>query len=160
MAVASKLGGVILLEQLAHVNPFVMERTLRLFRSGPSAPSLWDALVYETGPGKSLIQGFSITYIPCSSRLSEVEAWNVLLLEAGGEEPLASRIPSFGNNLKLSPLDWQYWTQPQEKACGGQPCQWPRGKVLGGGSAINDMIYNRGNRYDYDTWAELGKCVK
>ncbi|XP_069687311.1 glucose dehydrogenase [FAD, quinone]-like [Periplaneta americana] len=91
-----------------------------------------------------------------ANRLSEVEDWNVLLLEAGGEEPFESQIPAFGNNLKLSYLDWQYTTEPESTSCGGEPCQWPRGKVLGGGSSINDMIYNRGNRYDYDLWEQWG----
>jgi choline dehydrogenase len=90
-------------------------------------------------------------------RLSEVSSWKVLLLEAGGEEPYQADIPAFGQNLKLSALDWQYWTQPQNTSCGGAPCQWPRGKVLGGGSTINDMIYNRGNRLDFDYWSELGE---
>ncbi|PSN40380.1 hypothetical protein C0J52_11848 [Blattella germanica] len=89
-------------------------------------------------------------------KLSEVKEWKILLLEAGGEEPHVSYIPAFGNNLKLTPLDWQFWTEPQKNSCGGKPCQWPRGKVLGGGSAINDMIYNRGNKYDYEGWAKLG----
>jgi choline dehydrogenase-like flavoprotein len=92
-------------------------------------------------------------------RLSEVPSWKVLLLEAGGEEPYEADIPAFGQNLKLSALDWQYWTEPENTSCGGAPCQWPRGKVLGGGSSINDMIYNRGNRLDYDHWSDLGEYV-
>lgn len=91
-----------------------------------------------------------------ANRLSEVCGWKVLLLEAGGEEPFEADIPAFGQNLKLGALDWQYWTEPENTSCGGAPCPWPRGKVLGGGSSINDMIYNRGNRFDYDHWSDLG----
>ena len=92
--------------------------------------------------------------------MSEIGNWSIALFEAGGEEPAVADIPAFGNDLKLSNLDWQYWTQPQSNACAGQPCQWPRGKVLGGGSTINDMIYNRGNKYDYDGWANLGTYLQ
>lgn len=57
-----------------------------------------------------------------------------------------------------SSLDWKYSTQPQEKACkaGNGICYWPRGKVMGGSSTINAMIYIRGNQKDYDDWANLG----
>ena len=51
--------------------------------------------------------------------------------------------------------DWGYRTVPQA-ACAGRELHWPRGKVLGGSSALNGMIYARGHRSDYDTWAYLG----
>lgn len=55
--------------------------------------------------------------------------------------------------------DWQYKTQRDPNFCRGLRggvCNWPRGKVLGGSSTINSLIYLRGNRRDYDTWAEMG----
>ncbi|CAN8023049.1 unnamed protein product [Ixodes persulcatus] len=61
--------------------------------------------------------------------------------------------------MQMSPLDWKYRTEPQETSCfglEGRASPWPRGKVLGGSSVLNYMIYVRGNRHDYDTWEEMG----
>lgn len=63
------------------------------------------------------------------------------------------------NYLWGSSIDWSYETQPQAKACKGRKknvCLWPRGKVMGGCSSINLMMYIRGNKNDYDNWAYLG----
>lgn len=54
-----------------------------------------------------------------ANRLSEVEGWNVLLLEAGGDETLMSDIPGAAKYLQLTDLDWQYQTEPQPGACLG-----------------------------------------
>lgn len=56
-------------------------------------------------------------------------------------------------------IDWGYYTEPSENYCLGFKngrCYWPRGKTLGGSSAINGMVYLRGNRKDYDSWAAAG----
>lgn len=61
--------------------------------------------------------------------------------------------------LQHSTLDWEFETEPSNKYCLAMPdgvCSWPRGKVLGGCSTINAMMYVRGNRRDYDEWARLG----
>ncbi|XP_069699184.1 glucose dehydrogenase [FAD, quinone]-like [Periplaneta americana] len=91
-----------------------------------------------------------------ANRLSEIEHWSVLLLEAGGEEPAILSVPSFRDFGYDSRVDWGHRTQPQEGVCGGDPCDWPRGKALGGTTVLNSMIYNRGNRRDYDYWASTG----
>ncbi|XP_069699185.1 glucose dehydrogenase [FAD, quinone]-like [Periplaneta americana] len=91
-----------------------------------------------------------------ANRLSEIDEWNILLLEAGGEEPLEIDVPAFRDYAYHSRIDWDFKTQPQEEVCGGSPCPWPRGKALGGTTVFNSMIYNRGNRRDYDHWAALG----
>jgi len=94
-----------------------------------------------------------------ASRLSEIPDWNVLLLEAGPDENEITDVPSLAAYLQLTKLDWKYKTEPTGKAClamkGGR-CNWPRGKVLGGSSVLNYMLYVRGNRYDYDHWESLG----
>ncbi|OXA40594.1 glucose dehydrogenase [FAD, quinone] [Folsomia candida] len=95
-----------------------------------------------------------------TNRLSEVKEWNVLLLEAGVDEPeMISNAPALAAYLQLSPVDWQYKTEPMPTAClgleGGRS-NWPRGKVLGGSSVLNYMLYVRGNRRDYDQWEEMG----
>ncbi|XP_047510840.1 glucose dehydrogenase [FAD, quinone]-like isoform X2 [Pieris napi] len=94
-----------------------------------------------------------------ASRLSEIHNWRVLLLEAGGDETEISDVPLLAGYLQLSKLDWKYKTEPQGTTClameGGR-CNWPRGKVLGGSSVLNYMLYLRGNKKDYDTWESLG----
>lgn len=68
-----------------------------------------------------------------AGRLSEVPDWNVLLLEAGGDEPPGSAVPSMVINYHgLPDIDWNYKTEPEKKACLGYPehrCTWIRGKV-------------------------------
>ncbi|XP_036338480.1 glucose dehydrogenase [FAD, quinone] [Rhagoletis pomonella] len=94
-----------------------------------------------------------------ASRLSEVRNWSVLLLEAGGDEPMLAELPMLYPIFQRTPLDWKYRTEPSDRYClamEGQTCFWPRAKVLGGGSSINAMMHVRGNRRDYDHWAELG----
>lgn len=94
-----------------------------------------------------------------ANRLTEVSDWTVLLLEAGGDPPLSSEIPPIFHSLQEKEEDWQYVTEPQEYAClgmEGHRCNWPRGKVLGGSSVINAMLYVRGNRRDFDNWAAAG----
>lgn len=61
-------------------------------------------------------------------------------------------------HLQKTNVDWAYYAEPSKKASLGLPkgSFWPRGKTLGGSSAINAMFYLRGNRRDYNTWEELG----
>ncbi|XP_068081174.1 glucose dehydrogenase [FAD, quinone] [Anabrus simplex] len=94
-----------------------------------------------------------------ASRLSEVEKWNVLLLEAGDDPPPVSDIPMKFPILQNSEVDWSYRTEPEEMNCRGfkdSRCSWPRGKVLGGSSILNLMVYIRGHRCDYNKWAQDG----
>ncbi len=91
-----------------------------------------------------------------AARLTEDPACRVLLLEAGPpDRKLEIRIPAAFNKLFKTRYDWAYETVPQEHL-DGRPRFWPRGKTLGGSSSLNAMMYVRGNRVDYDTWAELG----
>ncbi|XP_051160358.1 glucose dehydrogenase [FAD, quinone]-like [Leptopilina boulardi] len=94
-----------------------------------------------------------------ANRLSEIHHWRILLLEAGIEEPKVADVPSFAGLLQGSNIDWMYRTQPEKKSCRSRisrGCNWARGKVMGGSSTLNYMIYIRGNSEDYDTWASLG----
>lgn len=94
-----------------------------------------------------------------ANRLSENPNWNILLLEAGPDEISLTDLPIMFPTLQLSPLDWQYKTEPGENYCQAMKdgkCNWPRGKVLGGCSVLNAMLYVRGNRRDYDRWESLG----
>jgi choline dehydrogenase len=80
----------------------------------------------------------------------------VLLLEAGGrDDNPAIHDPGRLHELWLSEVDWAYETVPQRHAA-GRRLAWPRGKVLGGSSSLNAMIWVRGAPEDFDTWASLG----
>ena len=91
-----------------------------------------------------------------AARLSEDPAVRVALLEAGSEdtEPLI-RIPAAFPALFKSDLDWDLLGE-QEPGLEHRRLYLPRGRMLGGCSSINAMIYIRGNRADYDGWAEAG----
>jgi choline dehydrogenase len=90
-----------------------------------------------------------------AGRLSEDPTLRVLLLEAGGsDDVLEVQIPAGLYKTWRTRLDWNYTTEPQP-GLGGRKLFWPRGKLLGGSSSINAMIYIRGARADYDEWAEL-----
>ena len=66
-------------------------------------------------------------------------------------------IPAALNLLFQTTYDWDYRTEPQERA-GGRAIYWPRGRVLGGSSSLNAMIYIRGSRADYDSWRDDYGC--
>nr|CAH7712108.1 unnamed protein product [Callosobruchus chinensis] len=94
-----------------------------------------------------------------ANRLTEIPNWKVLLLEAGGQETEISDVPILSLYLHKSKLDWGYKTEPSDSACQAmieKRCSWTRGKVLGGSSVLNTMLYIRGNRRDYDRWAAYG----
>ena len=91
-----------------------------------------------------------------AARLSEDPGVEVVLVEAGGAGDTDDiRIPGLARNLFLSEYDWAYFSEP-EKALKGRRVYQPRGRVLGGSSAINMMVYMRGSAADYDEWAALG----
>jgi len=81
----------------------------------------------------------------------------VLLLEAGKTgENIRLKIPALVSSVVQDPeFDWKYAAEP-DPTIGGRSDVWAGGKRLGGGSSINGMLYVRGNRWDYDHWAELG----
>lgn len=93
-----------------------------------------------------------------ANRLSSDPRTRVLLLEAGGSDrsltikmPAATDLYGIGNPR----YDWRYLTEP-DPTRNGRRDLWPRGKVLGGSSSINAMVYMRGQPSDYDSWARLG----
>jgi choline dehydrogenase len=92
-----------------------------------------------------------------ANRLSANPAVKVLLIEAGGSDrSLFVRMPA--GIAKIGPKsNWSYDTAPQP-AMAGRRMYWPRGKLLGGSSSINAMVYIRGQAADYDHWRQLGNA--
>jgi choline dehydrogenase len=102
-----------------------------------------------------------------ADRLSADGKSKVLLLEAGGDDRpthnpgqflsnLMIHVPvGYSQTLKDPKVNWLYATQP-DPGTGGRVHIWPRGKVLGGSSSINGLLYVRGQRADYDGWRQLG----
>ena len=80
----------------------------------------------------------------------------MLVLEAGRESHPWSRIPvGFAKLIENPAANWLYSSEPDE-GTGQRRIPIPRGKLLGGSSSINGMVFVRGQSQDYDTWAQLG----
>lgn len=113
----------------------------------PSADSVFDYVIVGAGPAGCLL----------ANRLSADPSSRVLLLEAGGRDNYhwihipVGYLYCIGNPR----TDWCFKTQPQ-RGLAGRSLGYPRGKVLGGCSSINGMIYMRGQAADYDGWAAQG----
>ena len=95
-----------------------------------------------------------------ASRLSEDPNCTVVLLEAGGPgDGFLATMPSGSAKLLGRPkTDWMYMTEP-DPSLGGRKSMWFAGKMLGGGSSINGMMYIRGSRADYDSWEQDLGCT-
>jgi choline dehydrogenase len=113
-----------------------------------SDQNLYDYIVVGAGSAGTVI----------ASRLSESGAHRVLLLEAGteGSGYFWSRVPvGVSKMIDLPAVNWCFSSEPDEGS-GGRRIEVPRGKMLGGSSSINGMVYIRGQAQDYDHWAQLG----
>jgi choline dehydrogenase len=94
-----------------------------------------------------------------ANRLTANGRYSVLLLEAGSKDtnPWIHIPIGYYKTMHNPKTDWCYMTEPCE-GLGGRSIQWPRGKVLGGSSSINGLIYIRGQPEDYDHWRQLGNA--
>ena len=92
-----------------------------------------------------------------ANRLTEQSSNRVLLIEAGGNDrSILIQMPAACGMAARDPrFDWGYTSEP-EPYCDGRQILEHRGRVLGGSSAINGMVANRGNPKDYDAWASEG----
>ncbi|WP_293679757.1 GMC family oxidoreductase [uncultured Phenylobacterium sp.] len=102
-----------------------------------------------------------------ANRLTADGKTKVLLLEAGGDDRPTRNLPQFMSNvmvhvpvgyaqtLKDPKVNWLYTTEP-DPGIDGRQHVWPRGKVLGGSSSINGLLYIRGQHADYDGWRQIG----
>ena len=91
-----------------------------------------------------------------ADRLSASGA-SVIVIEFGGSDagPLIQMPGALSYPMNMPRYDWGYWSEP-EPHLGGRQLACPRGKVIGGSSSINGMVYVRGHARDYETWAEMG----
>jgi choline dehydrogenase-like flavoprotein len=93
-----------------------------------------------------------------ANRLSARPEIKVLLLEAGGsDDSVYVRMPAGIANLSGPRFNWGYETAPQA-AMKGRRMYWPRGRLIGGSSSVNAMVYMRGQPADYDHWRQLGNA--
>jgi choline dehydrogenase-like flavoprotein len=107
---------------------------------------MWDYVVVGAGSAGCVL----------AARLSEDPDVKVLLLEAGPPDVNQNiHVPLGYLKLAGSEVDWGYFSAP-EPSCNGRRIPLPRGKVLGGSSSVNAMVYIRGNRRDYDDWGIPG----
>jgi len=103
-----------------------------------------------------IVVGGGSAGLACATRLAEA-GLQVLLVEAGKDhKDLRVSVPALMSGIVHKPdFDWCYSAEP-DASLGGRPDVWPAGKRLGGGSAINGMMFIRGHQWDFDHWAKLG----
>ncbi len=107
----------------------------------------WDYIIVGAGSAGCVL----------ANRLTEDGKTRVLLLEAGSSDRYVwIHVPvGYFKTMHNPTTDWMYKTEP-DPGLGGRSLDWPRGKVLGGSSSINGLLYIRGHRSDFDTWRQLG----
>ncbi|KAK9871037.1 hypothetical protein WA026_009995 [Henosepilachna vigintioctopunctata] len=118
-----------------------------------------DSKINDYGDFDFVIVGAGTTGCVLVNRLSEIENWNILVLEAGKEEDDLSQIPGIHTLSSNFFRNWGYISTPQKNGCLGMvnnQCLVTRGLSVGGSSAISGLIYSRGTKYDFDRWASQG----
>ena len=116
-------------------------------QTGPDSDAQYDYIIVGAGSAGCVL----------ANRLSEERLNRVLVLEAGGSDlSFWIQMPiGYGKSFYNKNVNWMYRTEP-DPGLGGRSGYWPRGKVLGGSSSINAMVYIRGQAEDFDAWEALG----
>lgn len=94
-----------------------------------------------------------------ANRLTEVENWKVLLIEAGDDPSAISEVPGLFMQTLSTPEDYSYDAEPDQRICQSSKnkvCKWNKGKAFGGCSTINGFINTYGNDEDYNEWSRMG----
>lgn len=118
---------------------------------------------FATLPFDYIVVGGGTAGLAVAARLSEDPQVHVGVIEAGPSALNKDNEIDFGgihipgrySEVLGSEYDWKFATTTQS-GLGGRSLPWPRGRVLGGTSALNIMAWNRGHREDYNAWVELG----
>ncbi|KAG0053336.1 hypothetical protein BGZ83_001301 [Gryganskiella cystojenkinii] len=125
------------------------------FRSQQKGKSPWDPKKDSAEQYDYIIVGGGAAGAVVANRLAEDPEVKVLILEAGGTDDfLSSRVPGLAVMIQESKSDWSFRTTPQS-GLNGRRLHQPRGKMLGGSSSMNAMMYQRGPASDFDKWAEI-----
>ncbi len=114
---------------------------------------------YTTDTYDFIVVGAGAAGCVIANRLTEVSSWNVLLVEAGKDPPVDSAIPALWPTLSSPQNVWNYQTESTGNGFQSIENRSPfiyRGKMLGGSTSVNAMIYVRGSSKDFDHWASLG----
>ena len=117
-------------------------------RTGSAATRGWDYIVAGAGAAGCVVAGRLAQTMPDA---------RIALIEAGGARlGLMTKIPGTGFIASTSPRrNWNFQTEPVP-ALNGRKLWWFQGRILGGSSSINGMLYLRGHSLEYDQWAQLG----
>lgn len=142
--------------QLMHI---LLLAQCSLSNSGMYPPDRTEELLSSRREFDFVIVGGGTAGSILAHRLTEVEDWNVLLVEAGEDPAPISDVPSLFVLMFGREQDYGYEVEPQENCCLGMKdkrCRWVQGKALGGSSVLNAMIHVQGNDRDYEEWVEMG----
>ncbi|XP_076249807.1 glucose dehydrogenase [FAD, quinone] [Calliopsis andreniformis] len=146
-AIFAQLMHVLLASQCSLSNPtyYPRDRTEEILTSKME----FDVIIAGAGTAGSIL----------AHRLTEVQNWNVLLIEAGEDPRPETDIPGFMLVNYGGPQDYAYEIEVQDnfgQSMKNKKCRWSKGKALGGSSVINAMIHIYGNEKDYNNWANQG----